>query len=195
MGVADLKLRRAVFLDRDGVLNRAIIRDGKPYAPKNVSELDILPGVDEACAALRKAGFLLIVVTNQPDVARGTLSRDDAAAVNRALSDRLPVDDVRVCYHDDSDRCSCRKPKHGLLLDATRDWHVDLSASYMVGDRWKDIEAGESAGCKTVFIDAGYSERKPNDPDYCVDSLVEAVDRILQPRPRTEERTEKRILP
>ena len=183
MGVRDLKVQRAVFLDRDGVLNRAVVRDGRPYPPRDVSELEILPGVEEACAALRTAGYLMIVVTNQPDVARGKTTRDVVAAINQALSDGLSVRDIRVCYHDDSDHCSCRKPKPGLLLDAADQWHIDLSNSFMVGDRWKDIEAGASAGCKTIFINNGYSERKPNSPDYCVDSFVEAVDWILQRRP------------
>ena len=173
-------MHQAVFLDRDGVLNRAIVREGKPYPPTKLAELEILSGVPEACAALREAGFLLIVVTNQPDVARGTQRRELVEAMNRALSSRLPLDDIRVCYHDDADCCLCRKPKPGLLLEAARDWHIDLSASFMVGDRWKDIEAGRNAGCKTVFIDRGYAEGRPACSDHQAGSLTDAVDWILQ---------------
>ena len=175
-------IRRAVFLDRDGVLNRALVREGKPYPPAGPAELEILSGVAEACAALRQAGFLLIAVTNQPDVARGTQRREVVEAINQVLHTHLPLDDIRVCYHDDGDHCPCRKPEPGLLLKAARDWDIDLSASFMVGDRWKDIEAGRRAGCKTIFVDYGYAEREPDSPDHRASSLMEAVDWILQHR-------------
>lgn len=173
-------MRRAVFLDRDGVLNRAFVRQGKPYPPVSLAELEILPGVAEACAVLREAGFLLIAVTNQPDVARGTQRREVVKAINQALADQLPLDDIRVCYHNDVDHCPCRKPEPGLLLEAARDWAIDLSASFMVGDRWKDIEAGRRAGCKTIFVDYGYIEKEPDNPDCRVGSPIEAVDWILR---------------
>lgn len=168
-------MRRAVFLDRDGVLNRAIVRNGKPYPPSGPAELEVLPGVVEACTALRTAGFLLIVVTNQPDVARGTLKLEVAEAMNQGLRSRIPLDDILVCYHDDSDGCTCRKPQPGLLFQAARDWQVDLKGSVMVGDRWKDIEAGRRARCTTVLIDYGYAEPQESIPDYRVGSLGEAV--------------------
>ena len=172
-------MRRCVFLDRDGILNRAIVRGGLPYPPANLDEFQLLPGAAESCAALKAAGFLLVVVTNQPDVARGSQKRETVELLNHALISQIPVDDVRVCYHDGSDACDCRKPRAGLLLDAARDWHIDLSASYMIGDRWKDIEAGVRAGCTTVFIDLGYSEKQPATPDTRVSSLAEGVDWIL----------------
>lgn len=173
-------MRRAVFLDRDGVINRAIVRKGKPYPPSNLEGLEILPGVTRACLALRSAGFLLIVVTNQPDVARGTQQRETVESINRRLRDQLALDEIRVCYHDNVDQCSCRKPEPGLLLDAARDLKIDLSASFMVGDRWKDIEAGRRAGCQTIFVDYGYDEMRPEHFDYCVSSLAGAVDWILK---------------
>ena len=172
--------RRAVFLDRDGVLNRANVVDGKPLPPASVDELELLPGVEQACRQLHEAGLLLIVVTNQPDVARGTQTMATVEALNRELSSRLPLDEVRVCPHDDADRCQCRKPAPGLLLDAARDWGIDLENSVMVGDRWRDVEAGRRAGCKTVFIDSGYSERPPEAPDLTVRGLGEAVPWILE---------------
>ena len=173
-------IRRAVFLDRDGVINRAIVREGKPYPPPNVAELEILPGTAEACRDLHEAGFLLIAVTNQPDVARGTQLRENVEAINTVLSRTLPIDDFRVCYHDDSDNCACRKPKAGLILESALDWEIDLPGSFMIGDRWKDIAAGKSAGCRTVFIDCNYSEKTPNDVDFKTDSLRKAANWILE---------------
>jgi D-glycero-D-manno-heptose 1,7-bisphosphate phosphatase len=171
--------RAAVFLDRDGVLNRAVVRDGVPHPPDDVDSLEVLPGAAEACATLRRAGLLLIVVTNQPDIARGTRTWDGVQAVNQRLSELLPLDEIRVCPHDDRDRCDCRKPSPGLLLAAARERGIDLRRSVMVGDRWRDIESGERAGCWTVFVDHGYSERRPERPDLTVHSLGEAVPWIL----------------
>jgi D-glycero-D-manno-heptose 1,7-bisphosphate phosphatase len=171
--------RPAVFLDRDGVVNRAPVRAGRPTSPAGVGELEVLPGVPEACARLRAAGFALIVVTNQPEVARGRLSREVVEAIHDCLRRRLPLDDIRVCYHDDADGCACRKPKPGMLLAAARDWGIDLARSVMVGDRWRDIEAGRRAGCRTVFIDYGYVEPRPEDADFETDSLLSAAEWIL----------------
>ena len=174
--------RRAVFLDRDGVINRALVRDGKPYAPDRIEDLEILPGVSEALARLRDAGFRLVVVTNQPDVARGKLRREVVDAMHASLAAALPLDEFRVCLHDDEDACRCRKPEPGLLEDAARDAGLSLPDSFMVGDRWRDVEAGRRAGCTTIFIDREYSERQPDKPDIRVSSLSEAADWILSPR-------------
>ncbi len=171
---------RAVFLDRDGVLNRALVREGKPYPPAKLSELEILPGVQEACSTLKRAGLGLIVITNQPDLSRGTMERGAVDAMNAEVRERLGLDDVRVCPHDEADRCDCRKPAPGLLLAAARDWRIALDRSVMVGDRWRDIESGRRAGCKTVFIDYGYSEQRPQAPDLVVGSLLDAVPWILE---------------
>jgi len=173
---------RAVFLDRDGVLNRAPVRDGRPQSVVSVEEVELLPGVPEACAMLRDAGFSLIVVTNQPEVARGRVSQDAVEAIHEFLRARLPLDEVRVCYHDDAEGCNCRKPKPGMLLEAARDRGVDLARSFMVGDRWRDIEAGRRAGCKTVFIDYGYDELRPEEMDFKADSLLSAAKWILSAR-------------
>jgi len=172
-------MSRAAFLDRDGVINRSIVRSGKPYPPANLDELEILPGVPEALQRLKTAGYALIVVSNQPDVARGKISRLEVEAINAALGRALPIDEFRVCYHDSGDDCSCRKPRPGMLLDAARERGLDLAASVMIGDRRGDIEAGRSAGCKTYFIDYGYDEKRPEAWDYRVKSLREAVGIIL----------------
>jgi D-glycero-D-manno-heptose 1,7-bisphosphate phosphatase len=172
---------RAVFLDRDGVLNRALIRNGKPYPPSSLAEFEVLPGVPEALLRLRQAGFRLIVVTNQPDVARGTTSRKAVDELNQLLRSRTAVDDIRVCFHDEQDNCACRKPKPGLLVEAARQHGIDLHASWMVGDRWRDIAAGQAAGCRTVFIDHGYDEKRPHPPaSLTVTDLPNAADSILK---------------
>lgn len=172
-------MRRAVFLDRDGVINRAVIRDGKPYPPSNLQEMEILPGVPEALAELHDAGFMLIVVTNQPDVARGTTSVSVVEKINSHLANCLNIDEFRTCYHDSGDGCNCRKPLPGALLAAAKQHGLNLSNSYMVGDRWRDIEAGQRAGCRTIFIDYGYTEKQPESTDYRVRSLAEAAQIIL----------------
>ena len=170
---------RAAFLDRDGVLNRAIVIDGKPHPPGRIEELEILTGVDDACRDLHSAGFLLVMVTNQPDVARGRQNRATVEVINEILSERLGLDAVKVCYHDDDENCNCRKPKPGLLSEAAREMNIDLSGSFMIGDRWKDIEAGRRAGCKTVLVQSGYVEKNAEGFDYEVGSLRAAADWIL----------------
>jgi D-sedoheptulose 7-phosphate isomerase len=172
--------RQAVFLDRDGVLNDAIIRDGKPFPPATLEELHIPPGTANALGRLKDSDFLLVVVSNQPDVARGTQQRSTVEEMHRYLRAELPLDDVLTCFHDDSDACDCRKPQPGLLLRAAQQHGIDLSRSYVTGDRWRDIDAGARAGCRTVLIDRGYTERPPaNGPDARVESLPEAIDWIL----------------
>ncbi len=174
-----IDLKRAVFVDRDGVLNRAVVRDGRPYPPSTLESLEILPGVAEAVQRLCDAGFLVIGATNQPDVARGTQRREVVEAMNARLSAEMPITDILVCY-EDGDDSPRRKPNPGLLLEAAETYGIDLSASFMIGDRWRDVEAGRRAGCRTVFIDLGYSERKPDPPaDHTAVDLPAAAAWIL----------------
>jgi D-glycero-D-manno-heptose 1,7-bisphosphate phosphatase len=173
-------MTRAVFLDRDGVLNRAVIRQGKPYSPAMPSDLRLLPGVREACRTLREARFALILITNQPDIARGLVTAEQVSGMNRRLQQFLQLDGVGVCPHDDSARCTCRKPQPGLLLEAARVWKIDLESSFIVGDRWRDIEAGHRAGCRPIFVDYGYAEQRPDGPFVTVRSLREAAQWILR---------------
>lgn len=165
---------RAVFLDRDGVLNRVAVRDGRPYPPQRLGDFELLPGVPEAIHSLRQAGFRLVVVTNQPDVGAGRQTRGAVEEMHAHLRTLLPLDDIRICYHTDADRCACRKPKPGMLLEAARHWDIQLEASVMVGDRWRDIDAGKAAGCRTILIESHWDERQPEGFDAAVPSLVEA---------------------
>lgn len=170
-----------MFLDRDGVLNEPVIRDRKPYPPVSTQEIIIPSDATDSLMRLKHRGFLLVVVTNQPDVARGVVSRETVEAIHAVLSEKLPLDDFFVCYHDDPDRCDCRKPLPGLLFHAAAKHNIVLGASYLVGDRWRDIDAGASAGCKTILIDYGYNEQSPRfPPDASVASLSKAVEWILK---------------
>ena len=178
-------MKRAVFLDRDGVINEAMVQNGKPYPPKDLKDLRILEGVGEALLRLRQNGFLNLLVTNQPDVARGKSSKKTVKEIHHQLAEHLALDGFYTCWHDDRDHCNCRKPKAGLLEQAAQEHQLDLGSSYMVGDRWRDVEAGRAAGCQTIFLDYGYTEKKPDHPDFTCESLKEAVDWIEQKASKT----------
>lgn len=174
-------MRRAAFLDRDGVINAAAVKNGLPHPPATPDGLRILPGVEKALERLHDAGYLTLVVTNQPDVARGVTSRSMVEAIHQRLRAALRLDGIYVCWHDDADRCNCRKPQPGLLLEAARHHNVDLAHSFMIGDRWRDVAAGQKAGCRTIWIKYGYDEEEPAPPiDYVADGLANAVDWILE---------------
>jgi D-glycero-D-manno-heptose 1,7-bisphosphate phosphatase len=172
--------RKAVFLDRDGVLVIPSFRDGRSFAPLNLEEYRLYPEAEECLSLLKQAGFALIVVTNQPDVSAGRIHRQIVEEMHRRLAESLPVDAIKACFHSKNDRCDCRKPRPGMLFTAARELGIDLSASFMVGDRRSDIEAGAAAGCRTIFIDLGYTMEKPPDrPNLVVKSLAEATNWIL----------------
>jgi D-glycero-D-manno-heptose 1,7-bisphosphate phosphatase len=172
-------LTRAVFFDRDGVLNDAVVRSGHPFPPASVDELRIDPAAPVLISRLRANGFAIVVVTNQPDVARGKTTRASVEAINLRLTTELAIDALYVCYHDSADACDCRKPKPGMILEASQTHEIDLERSYMVGDRWSDIAAGRDARCKTVWIERGYEEKEPQDADAHVFTLTAACNWIL----------------
>jgi D-glycero-D-manno-heptose 1,7-bisphosphate phosphatase len=174
-----LSARPAVFLDRDGVINANLERNGRPVAPTTLADFRILPGVEDAVHRLKAVGYLIVVVTNQPDVADGHTARDTVDAMHAFVRARLAVDDIKVCFHNDAARCACRKPKPGMILNAAAEHGIDLARSYLVGDRWRDVVAGRAAGCSTIFVDYGYKQDGPNFPDRVVKSLAEAADIIL----------------
>jgi D-glycero-D-manno-heptose 1,7-bisphosphate phosphatase len=169
----------AVFLDRDGVITRPVIIDGRPRAPWTMEEFEVLADAVHVLPALKAAGFDLIVVTNQPDVARGWVAKDLVETMHRRLMELLPIDEIRACFEIDGPASRCYKPAPGMLMDAARNRGLDLKASYMIGDRWRDIGAGRAAGCTTIFIDYGYRERQPDSPDYVVSTVKEAGHLIL----------------
>jgi D-glycero-D-manno-heptose 1,7-bisphosphate phosphatase len=170
----------AVFLDRDGVLNEPLIRYGKPHSPRELRQFAIKAEARASLDSLKRAGFLLVVVTNQPDIARGSASRAEIDAMNSKLAAHLPLDAIEICEHDDKEACDCRKPKPGMLLRASREFGIDLARSFMVGDRWRDAEAGRRAGCRTVLIGEGYGEMFPCAPTVKVASLGAAAAWILE---------------
>jgi len=172
-------VNKAVFLDRDGVINHSIIRDGKPYAPRTLDEFKINPDIKNLIT-LKALGYKLIIVTNQPDVAGGLVTREFVGHLHALLLGAFPFDDIIACFHGEKDNCGCRKPKPGLLYQARDTFNLDLTQSFMVGDRWKDIVAGQSAGCATVFLDYGYKEEAPAfHPDFTCSSLTAAIEWIL----------------
>ena len=176
--------RRAVFLDRDGVLNRPVVREGRPYPPQSLDEFALYDGVAEACTMLKDAGFLLIVVTNQPDVGRGTQSRAAVEAMHTKLRTALPLlDGVEICFHAGSEfgeSCDCRKPKAGLLFRAAAAHGIELAKSYLVGDRWRDVDCAHAAGCRAVFIDHRYQEPLREKPHFTAVNLRDAARIILR---------------
>jgi D-glycero-D-manno-heptose 1,7-bisphosphate phosphatase len=178
-------LRSAVFLDRDGVLNEVQERDGTPIPPPNVEQMRLLPGVGEACRRLRELGHLLVVITNQPDIARGRQSIEEVDRMHAFLREHLPLDEIVVCAHDDADDCPCRKPRPGMMLDAAYRLGIDLSRSFCVGDRWRDVEAARRAGVVAIYVQRHYGERDAVDPDAVVSSLAEAAEFIESHREKS----------
>lgn len=176
MGISEMK-GRAIFLDRDGVINKTILCDGKPYSPRKFDEFVFNDGIREAVYKMKEFGYKVFVVSNQPDVARGVISQDVLNLMTEKMRFELPLDDIFICPHDDYHHCLCRKPKPGMLMEAVEKWEIDLSSSFIIGDTWKDMEAGRAAGCKTILLDAPY-----NQDAYCdfrVESLSEAIDLII----------------
>ena len=163
------------------MINPSKVIAGKPYPPQSLDEFILLPGVVEACGKLKRGGFLLVVATNQPDVGRGTLKREVVDTIHERMSQQLPIERVEVCFHpgQGESKCDCRKPLPGMLLRAARELNIDLRRSWMVGDRWRDIDCGHAAGCRTVLIDYHYDEPLRQQPDFRVNNLLEAADLIL----------------
>jgi D-glycero-D-manno-heptose 1,7-bisphosphate phosphatase len=175
-----MKLKRAVFFDRDGILNRTFVRDGKPYAPRCLEDFEIFPEAVLLTKELQKANFLIIVATNQPDVGNGYVAQSIVEAMHKRLKECVVLDAIKVCYHSQDFGCDCRKPKPGMLLDSAKEFGIDLAHSFMVGDRDSDVLAGSRAGCKTLFMDFGYAENQIGCPDYIIHSLQDVARIVLE---------------
>lgn len=173
-------MKRAVFLDRDGVINQVKLQENRPHPPQNLEEFEYLEESKEAVLALINKNFVVVVVTNQPDITRKTLTESLLADFHAKIGKDTNIKHFYVCPHDDADECNCRKPKPGLILKAAQDLEIDLANSFLVGDRWKDISAGQRAGCTNFFINNNYSERQPEMPYIAVSSLKEATSIILE---------------
>ena len=172
-------MRPGVLLDRDGVLSRVVLRKGRGVSPRSFAEFELLPGVGTAVRSLREAGLPVVVVTNQPDIARGLLKPDELERMHEHLRRHVPLERIYTCTHDDADRCDCRKPLPGLLLRAAAEFHLDLEHTWMVGDSWKDVEAARAAGCHMIFIAGAYSDAGSSKPEHVAASLPDAVEIIL----------------
>jgi D-glycero-D-manno-heptose 1,7-bisphosphate phosphatase len=170
----------AVFLDRDGVIVIPEFRDRRSFAPRRLADFKLYPDAAPSLSRLKREGFVLAVVTNQPDVGRGLILRSEVEAMHEILQRELPIDALKVCFHRQDDHCDCRKPKPGMILAAADELGIDLARSFMIGDRASDVEAGRAAGCGTVFIDLGYDEPAPDAPDHVVRSVAEAAEIIIQ---------------
>lgn len=168
-------MNKAVFFDRDGVINQSIVKDNKPYPPSNLSEFKFNSRIDDLCKLLKQKKYLLFVFTNQPDVARGTQDKTVVESINKHIMTHLSMDKIYTCYHDNLDNCNCRKPKPGMILQAVSEYKIDLNQSFVIGDRWRDIDTGAGVGCKTIFIDYQYDEVLRAKPDYTVGSLKEIL--------------------
>lgn len=173
-------MRSAVFLDRDGVINKVIIKDGHPFSPRRIDDFELLPGVIDAVKLLKSIGLFIIVVTNQPDIARGKMDMETLQTMHRRMFELLMIDDIYVCPHDDEEGCNCRKPKPGLLMQAAKKWNIDLRTSYLVGDSWKDIEAGRRVDCTTFLIDRPYNKKVREDAKFLVNNLDSVAQTILR---------------
>jgi D-glycero-D-manno-heptose 1,7-bisphosphate phosphatase len=178
-------LRPAVFLDRDGTLNLQVIREGKPYPPATREEFRLFADVAQSCHQLHAAGYVLVVATNQPDVGRGTQSRETVEAMHSKLRSLVPeIDHIEVCYDPGRGESSGRrKPEPGMILDAAAELGLDLTRSWLIGDRWRDVDCGKRAGVRTVFLDFGYDEALRETPDFIVNSFAAATAIILARTP------------
>lgn len=179
MGINSKIKVKAVFLDRDGVINKAIVINGRPYPPKSINELEILPGVEEGIKRLKQNEYKIFVVTNQPDVARGTALIQTIQEMNSFIEKKLFIDEIYCCFHDGKEKCNCRKPNPGMLIQAAEEWGIDLKNSFLIGDRWRDIEAANSVGVISILLDYDYDEKKV-EPHFKCTEFKNAVDFILK---------------
>ena len=178
-------MRRAVFLDRDGVINAAVVLDRKPYSPKNFAGIKILDGVIEAIKSLMAQNFIPVIITNQPDITRKIITESDLISMHKIISKKTQIKHFYVCPHDEKDLCECRKPKPGLITQAAKELQLDLNSSFLVGDRWRDIAAAQALNIESFFIDYSYAEKQPSKPYTRVSSLLE-VSKILAERIRDD---------
>jgi D-glycero-D-manno-heptose 1,7-bisphosphate phosphatase len=173
-------MNKSVFFDRDGIINKALVKNNKPYSPLTVKEFKFTDYIKLGCEALERAGFFLFIVTNQPEISRGNLQQNELNLINLLIYQTLPVKEILVCPHSHEDLCSCRKPSAKMISDAANSYNIDLKNSWLIGDRWKDIDCGFKAGCKTIFVDYNYDEILKEKPNFIVSSVSSAINIILE---------------
>ena len=173
------KKNKAIFLDRDGVINEVIYHKGinKPSSPWKIDEFKFINGIEETLHRFKEKNYKLFIITNQPDIARQNIEKGVTEQINKKIFEKLPIDDIQICPHDDSDKCCCRKPKPGMIMDLAYHYDIDLDKSFLIGDGWKDMNAGSQAGCKTILIQKSYN--KEVEADFKVLDLNTAGDIIL----------------
>ena len=165
-------MKKAIFLDRDGVINEPIFRDGninKPIAPWEIDEFKLFDNIINPLNIIKKMGYHIFIVTNQPDISKGILKISTIKKMNNIIMSKLPIDEIMFCPHLDSHRCVCRKPKPGMVNILAKKWEISLSDSFFIGDNWKDIECGKGAGCTTILLDKYYNKKV--NADYRVKNL------------------------
>ncbi len=172
-------MRKAIFFDRDGVLIKTDIKSGSPVAINDNNNVEFATNQVNLFKELKLKGFLFFLFTNQPDVARGKVLKVEVDLINIRVAERYLLDDIFVCYHDDIDNCMCRKPKNGLILEARDKYNLNLNQSFVIGDRWRDMDAAENSNCKSVFIDHHYSEKHPSKYKFSFENIDDALRFII----------------
>ena len=175
--MSDSQMKRAVFLDRDGVVNEVVFRNGEVASPRSLEEFTWTEDIQKAINQLKSASFLVFIITNQPDIARKKMDPLFLDQVSKLIHQELPIDEIVVCPHDNQDNCPCRKPKPGMILTLAQKWNIDLSQSFLIGDSWKDMSAGKAANCKTILIQRDYNLE--TEADFKVKNMASATDLIF----------------
>ena len=169
---------KAVFLDRDGVINKPTIIKNKSYAPTKVKDFRLYPNVAKFCKMLKKKKFLLIVITNQPDYKKKKISINILHQMHERLKKKIKFDDIYISLSSNS-KNFFKKPNPGMLLEAKKKYNISFKKSYLIGDRFSDIEVARNVGCKAIFIDRKYDELKPSYQIKNTKSFEEAAKFIL----------------
>lgn len=171
-------MKNGIFIERDGILNRAIVTGQNQASPLTLEQFQINDAAIPLLQDLKAAGFVLIATTNQPAVSRGTLSRRELDRMHDQLRKRFPLDDVLLCPHDESDECPCRKPEPGLFTEAAFKWHLDLERSFVISDKWQDARAARAVGCTSLLLKSPWIGNGHH--DFVLASLDAIVAKILR---------------
>ena len=173
-------MKQGIFIERDGILNQVRVDRQHQVSPLTLEEFQVNQGMAPLLSKLKAGGLVLIATTNQPGLSRGYQSRRELDRMHDLLRRTLPLDDILVCPHDETDRCPCRKPKPGLLVEAAFKWHLDLDRSFVVSDKWQDAEAARAAGCISLLLQSAWVGDVHH--DFVLPDVEAIVDKILRLR-------------